>query len=161
MSSGDGGVSRFLFAPEQVVAGQGVEDGEEFAHAGGHGDFVGLAGGGEALEVLGDDGVAPDGREGGHVQGGADRGASAADVALAALRAAVAVERGQPGQGLIDDVIRETAIWPAFHHLPALELPPIPLGTLREPIKREEAKVGRNDPCPCGSGKKFKKCCGA
>ncbi|MBI1851531.1 MAG: SEC-C domain-containing protein [Planctomycetes bacterium] len=22
------------------------------------------------------------------------------------------------------------------------------------------AKVGRNDPCPCGSGKKFKKCCG-
>ncbi len=25
---------------------------------------------------------------------------------------------------------------------------------------REGAKVGRNDPCPCGSGKKFKKCCG-
>jgi uncharacterized protein YecA (UPF0149 family) len=23
------------------------------------------------------------------------------------------------------------------------------------------AKAGRNDPCPCGSGKKFKKCCGA
>ena len=23
-----------------------------------------------------------------------------------------------------------------------------------------EKKVGRNDPCPCGSGKKFKKCCG-
>jgi len=22
-------------------------------------------------------------------------------------------------------------------------------------------KTGRNDPCPCGSGKKFKKCCGA
>ncbi len=30
-----------------------------------------------------------------------------------------------------------------------------------EPIRREEAKVGRNDPCPCGSGKKYKKCCGA
>ncbi len=28
-------------------------------------------------------------------------------------------------------------------------------------IKRGEIKVGRNDPCPCGSGKKFKKCCGA
>ncbi len=27
-------------------------------------------------------------------------------------------------------------------------------------IKRETAKVGRNDPCPCGSGKKYKKCCG-
>jgi preprotein translocase subunit SecA len=26
--------------------------------------------------------------------------------------------------------------------------------------KRDAAKVGRNDPCPCGSGKKFKKCCG-
>ncbi|MFN2240372.1 MAG: SEC-C metal-binding domain-containing protein, partial [Thermoanaerobaculia bacterium] len=28
------------------------------------------------------------------------------------------------------------------------------------PIKRQQAKVGRNDPCPCGSGKKFKKCHG-
>jgi len=28
-------------------------------------------------------------------------------------------------------------------------------------IKREGNKVGRNDPCPCGSGKKYKKCCGA
>ncbi|MFP5392534.1 MAG: UPF0149 family protein [Gammaproteobacteria bacterium] len=28
-------------------------------------------------------------------------------------------------------------------------------------LKREEPKVGRNDDCPCGSGKKFKKCCGA
>ncbi|WP_367752776.1 SEC-C metal-binding domain-containing protein [Ammoniphilus sp. 3BR4] len=25
---------------------------------------------------------------------------------------------------------------------------------------RTKQKVGRNDPCPCGSGKKFKKCCG-
>lgn len=29
------------------------------------------------------------------------------------------------------------------------------------PIVREGPKVGRNDPCTCGSGKKFKKCCGA
>jgi len=28
-------------------------------------------------------------------------------------------------------------------------------------IIRNENKVGRNDPCPCGSGKKYKKCCGA
>jgi len=27
-------------------------------------------------------------------------------------------------------------------------------------IKLEQPKVGRNDPCPCGSGKKYKKCCG-
>lgn len=30
-----------------------------------------------------------------------------------------------------------------------------------QPIVREGPKVGRNDPCPCGSGKKYKKCCGA
>ncbi|MCD6582762.1 MAG: SEC-C domain-containing protein [Desulfuromusa sp.] len=27
-------------------------------------------------------------------------------------------------------------------------------------LKQAGIKVGRNDPCPCGSGKKFKKCCG-
>ena len=30
----------------------------------------------------------------------------------------------------------------------------------RQPVQRNAAKVGRNDPCPCGSGKKYKKCCG-
>lgn len=30
----------------------------------------------------------------------------------------------------------------------------------QEPIVRDEPKIGRNDPCPCGSGKKYKKCCG-
>ncbi|MBE6441673.1 MAG: hypothetical protein E7022_04995 [Desulfovibrio desulfuricans] len=30
-----------------------------------------------------------------------------------------------------------------------------------EAYRRETPKVGRNDPCPCGSGKKYKKCCGA
>jgi curved DNA-binding protein CbpA len=30
-----------------------------------------------------------------------------------------------------------------------------------KPFKRESPKIGRNDPCPCGSGKKYKKCCGA
>jgi uncharacterized protein YecA (UPF0149 family) len=29
-----------------------------------------------------------------------------------------------------------------------------------ETIVRDMPRVGRNDPCPCGSGKKFKKCCG-
>jgi preprotein translocase subunit SecA len=32
--------------------------------------------------------------------------------------------------------------------------------TVKEPVITG-AKVGRNDPCPCGSGKKYKKCCGA
>ena len=30
----------------------------------------------------------------------------------------------------------------------------------KKPATREEQKVGRNDPCPCGSGQKYKKCCG-
>ncbi|HUJ79698.1 MAG TPA: preprotein translocase subunit SecA [Nitrospiria bacterium] len=29
------------------------------------------------------------------------------------------------------------------------------------PVQRDSEKVGRNDPCPCGSGKKYKKCCGS
>ena len=28
-------------------------------------------------------------------------------------------------------------------------------------VNSSKEKVGRNDPCPCGSGKKYKKCCGA
>jgi len=31
---------------------------------------------------------------------------------------------------------------------------------VNNPQTRETPKVGRNDPCPCGSGKKYKKCCG-
>jgi preprotein translocase subunit SecA len=30
----------------------------------------------------------------------------------------------------------------------------------QQPLKREGDKIGRNSPCPCGSGKKYKKCCG-
>jgi preprotein translocase subunit SecA len=31
----------------------------------------------------------------------------------------------------------------------------------KKPVKRVEKKIGRNAPCPCGSGKKYKKCCGS
>ncbi len=31
---------------------------------------------------------------------------------------------------------------------------------IRLPVRRSQPKVGRNEPCPCGSGKKFKQCCG-
>ena len=41
---------------------------------------------------------------------------------------------------------------------PAAEAAPAP--RIELPIKRELPRVGRNDPCPCGSGKKFKNCCG-
>jgi preprotein translocase subunit SecA len=47
----------------------------------------------------------------------------------------------------------------------AVEEPPRPARTggddVIKQVKREEPKVGRNDPCPCGSGKKYKKCHGA
>jgi preprotein translocase subunit SecA len=36
-----------------------------------------------------------------------------------------------------------------------------PDGADARPVRRNEPKVGRNDPCPCGSGKKYKKCHGA
>jgi len=32
-------------------------------------------------------------------------------------------------------------------------------GVSKTPVRKKK-KVGRNDPCPCGSGKKYKKCCG-
>jgi len=34
-----------------------------------------------------------------------------------------------------------------------------PLPPPVEPIQKDK-EIGRNDPCPCGSGKKYKKCCG-
>jgi hypothetical protein len=36
-----------------------------------------------------------------------------------------------------------------------------PDSALPEPVRRTQPKVGRNDPCPCGSGRKYKHCCGA
>ena len=34
-----------------------------------------------------------------------------------------------------------------------------PYESFQQPVIRIGEKVGRNDPCPCGSGKKYKKCC--
>jgi preprotein translocase subunit SecA len=35
-----------------------------------------------------------------------------------------------------------------------------PLPPPVQPIHKDNQEIGRNDPCPCGSGKKYKKCCG-
>ena len=40
-----------------------------------------------------------------------------------------------------------------------MNCPPEYQGPLTPTIERETPKVGRNDPCPCGSGNKYKKCC--
>jgi uncharacterized protein YecA (UPF0149 family) len=48
---------------------------------------------------------------------------------------------------------------------PARQQAPTPARTggddVIKTVKRDEPRVGRNDPCPCGSGKKYKKCHGA
>ena len=47
---------------------------------------------------------------------------------------------------------------------PAQAQAPVPARTggddVIKTVRRDEPKVGRNDPCPCGSGKKYKKCHG-
>ena len=47
---------------------------------------------------------------------------------------------------------------PMLEQLPEVEAARVV--THGEPVKRAQEKVGRNDPCPCGSGKKYKKCHG-
>jgi preprotein translocase subunit SecA len=46
---------------------------------------------------------------------------------------------------------------------PGMGAPPPGVGAPQPaaPVRRDGPKVGRNDPCPCGSGRKYKKCCGA
>ena len=74
---------------------------------------------------------------------------------------------------IITDAIKEMEWWSSFHldeswpkKLPEAEVP-LPLSAQPPPAKYvtpqpfiREPKIGRNDPCPCGSGKKYKKCCG-
>ena len=63
------------------------------------------------------------------------------------------------GRSYIRDPETEIAWWHAYHEkLPGM--------TQREShadttIVRDTPKIGRNDPCPCGSGRKYKKCHGA
>ncbi|MFZ5354310.1 MAG: preprotein translocase subunit SecA [Bacillota bacterium] len=65
--------------------------------------------------------------------------------------------------------IKEDTVRYVFHanmtHIPKREQVAQPVATnenegVRKPVVKED-KIGRNDACPCGSGKKYKKCCGA
>lgn len=57
----------------------------------------------------------------------------------------------------VRDLKRETAWW--FY--PRHDYRYAEADVLSQPYRRETPKIGRNEPCPCGSGRKYKKCCGA
>jgi len=66
----------------------------------------------------------------------------------------------------ITDVARETSWWACFHRGRASKAQRLaePAGYEpgeRPPPRRASPKIGRNSPCPCGNGKKYKRCCGA
>ncbi len=64
------------------------------------------------------------------------------------------------GQVKLDTVQKLYAVQPAKEEL-TREQPVMFFNMGDEPApERKEKKIGRNDPCPCGSGKKYKKCCG-
>ena len=69
-------------------------------------------------------------------------------------------------RGLIDDVASELRWWACFEpeqsdRMEAGEQIQMPTGPcVPGTVVRKAPKIGRNEPCPCGSGKKYKKCCG-
>jgi hypothetical protein len=72
-----------------------------------------------------------------------------------------------PHGQLVTDTVKEMHWWHGFEENKAKEKLPLPTSSAfdwgfkaQPPIRRDGPKVGRNDPCPCGSGKKYKKCCG-
>jgi hypothetical protein len=62
----------------------------------------------------------------------------------------------------LDERLRLHGLEPVFQEVASSQEPIASDGTLEDasPVTGQQ-KIGRNDPCPCGSGKKFKKCCGA
>ena len=82
---------------------------------------------------------------------------------LAAGKAhALAELERDPRQRFIEDTIKELEWWACFTAPEVAEpTPPQPTGTPVFAPARTMPKVGRNAPCPCGSGKKYKRCCGA
>jgi hypothetical protein len=67
-----------------------------------------------------------------------------------------------PHHTLVEDTVQEMQWWDCFRDDRQTRME-IPAQTLIQPppFHRPSPKTGRNHPCPCGSGKKYKKCCGA
>jgi uncharacterized protein YecA (UPF0149 family) len=66
---------------------------------------------------------------------------------------------------LFGDTIEELSTWYCFSEKyrqereRARDAPPLPLFPPTAPARNPLRGIGRNDPCPCGSDKKYKKCC--
>jgi preprotein translocase subunit SecA len=95
------------------------------------------------------------------------------DIAMRAFRSATTARAFQPfltslPQQYVHDEVRTLGRGGAAAAVPAGGPESVAENALNEamqskpaPVRRDVPKVGRNDPCPCGSGKKYKKCCGA
>lgn len=75
------------------------------------------------------------------------------------------IDRLQSRKGIyVPDAIAEMQDWYCFSDRFHAPREPAKIISRNTPppvsVVREQAKIGRNDPCPCGSGKKYKKCCG-
>ncbi len=74
-------------------------------------------------------------------------------------------ENSRYGKSVIADAVEELSKWHCYsdEFLAEQKLRKVSnhvrVAPWTETVMRSETKVGRNDPCPCGSGKKFKKCC--
>lgn len=71
-------------------------------------------------------------------------------------------ESGNRSRYLRREVVTAAVTYDRYHPDPELwmdDLDNFPFNFPEQPYRRELRKVGPNEPCPCGSGKKFKKCC--
>jgi len=89
--------------------------------------------------------------------------------ALDAVEALAATLDDEPGaralsrrerEALIEQMIGDVADIHEFFR-PFRQSGTTPQAMRVQTVRREQPKVGRNDPCPCGSGRKYKACCGA
>jgi preprotein translocase subunit SecA len=87
--------------------------------------------------------------------------------ARSAYRETAAVHDAGTGYGVAENIAADQAAMAAAPagagggEMQAAAEQPQGEGAKVKTIVREQARVGRNDPCPCGSGKKYKKCHGA
>jgi hypothetical protein len=91
--------------------------------------------------------------------------ALAVPATLSRGRARALLRKVETDAGGLSAVEAELVQWAIDERLARLSLDPVfTRGATEAPAEipvEPPSKVGRNDPCPCGSGKKFKKCCGA